>query len=115
MAEIKEAFHPVVVEFFKFLTVVVSVLLVNILALLRNSVKDTFLKRKILGWAINKAIKMEDKEFECLTNSEKWARLVRHAEKIGITEAMLLKFEAEIMGAVEQWKNENKLYRGGDE
>jgi DNA integrity scanning protein DisA with diadenylate cyclase activity len=106
MEEIKEALHPLMVEFFKFLAVVVSLLLINILTIIRNSVKDSFIKRRILKWAVNKAIKMEGKEFEKLTNREKWQRLVSQAEKIGITEAVLIKFEAEIMGAVEEWRND---------
>jgi hypothetical protein len=114
MEEIKEAFHPVIVELMKFLAIGVSLLLVNILTMLRNNVKDSFLKRKVLKWAINKAIKMESKEFAKFTNDEKWARLVEHAKKLGITEAMLKRFEAEIMGAVEQWKNDDIIFRGGE-
>ena len=112
MEEIKEALRPLTVEFFKFLAVVVSVLLINILTIIRNSVKDSFVKKRILKWAVNKAIKMEGKEFEKLTNDEKWKRLVSHAEKVGITEAMLKKFEAEIMGAVESWKNDCITFGG---
>jgi hypothetical protein len=112
MEEIKEAFQPVVVEFFKFLAVLASLLLINILTILRSKVKDNWVKNKALSWAINKAIKMEGEEFEKFTNSEKWAHLVEGGAKVGITEAMLKSVEASIMGAVEAWKNDNKLWGG---
>jgi hypothetical protein len=102
---IKEAWQPVAVELMKFLAVVVSLLIVNILTILRNRFKDNILKVKILDWAIAKAIKMEGKEFEGWKNSSKWQRLVEHAAKVGITEAMLKKFEAEIMAGVENYKS----------
>ena len=112
MEEIKEALQPVMVELMKLIAVIISVLLVNILTILRNSVKERFVKKRILSWAVAKAIKMEGKEFEKFTNTQKWLRLVEHAEKVGITEAELKRFEADIMGAVENWKNEQKLFGG---
>ncbi len=105
MEEIREALQPLALEFLKFLAVVVSVLLINILTILRNSVKDSFIKRKVLNWAINKAIKMEGEAFKDFTNEKKWERLVYHAERVGIKEKDLLRFEAEIMGAVEEYLN----------
>jgi len=105
MEEIKQAFNMLVLEVLKFLGLVASILVVNFLTILRNNVKNNIIKRKVLDWAVSKAIKMEGDEFAKFTNTEKWARLVENAAKVGITEDMLKQFESDIIGAVEEWKN----------
>lgn len=105
MSGIKEAWQPVIDNFLKFLAVLVVALIMNILTILRNQVKDNIFKRKFLDWAIAKAIKLAKEKSEQLTNSEKWEELVKKAAKLGVTEAMMKKHEAEIMAGVEKWNN----------
>ncbi len=108
---ITDALQSFWAEAFKLLGVVVCLIITKLLGTMTTQVKDSFWKRKILDWAIEKAIKMEDAKFEALTNSQKWERLVEHANKLGITEAILKKFEAEIMAGVEAWKNQRRLLK----
>jgi hypothetical protein len=108
MEEIKEALQPLIIDALKLLGVIACLLATNILTIIKNKVKHSYIKNKIFDLAVNKALKIEG--LKGLSGNDKWIRLVDVLGKAGIKEKDLLEIEAEVMAKVnEEYKNIRRI------